>query len=920
MADTSFDIVSDSPVCDDLMFWSIVGHEALSRPSSYELTVLSKNQKIDAKDILGRSFDVVIKFLDADGKSRERHCPGHAIRFVRVGQAGRYFRYEISLQSWFGLLSKRINSRWHQDELVLKVFESVLEDSAIKRIKKTETKHVRDPHESRFWTPQYQESDYQFLSRLMEDEGIYYWFDAHDAPGTMYLSDDSIAVGEALPVTDTLRCVPSGVSGAKYNEITEWISSRQLDSGSFASRDINYKQIRTKLSADKSDPDGHEVADLEVFEFTGGYFLNEQAERIAPLRMEELVTRRERHWAQTSWPDVTAGKNFIVADGPGGTHNGEYLIAACSFVVSHPGYEGISLKEQPRSIAEVLQDTLENDAVNAQVLTTYTEHIRSSPVLKTGVPGTRAFLVTALPLQTPYRAPRLTPKVTMPGPQSAIVVGAEGNEINADEYGRVKVQFHWDRYGTNDENSSCWVRVSHPWAGKGWGGYFIPRVGQEVIVDFLNGDPARPIIVGRVYNDDQPKPYESPTHSGFKTHSTPKGSPKNFNELRFEDRKGGEQVFVHAERRMDIRVKRNKYETVQGASQTLIGGGHALTMGGSLDLHVNENIFARSDGKVDFTLAANLSIGVGGASAQHARGVHELNARKITLEALTSIVLKVGSSFIEISPMGVAIVGPLVRINSGGAGPGTGPLDTEDPLDAAGADTGEPGYLDNLPRGGGGGRRKRHSDGYHARAVVRRPDGTFTYGGNGISVSGSPEHVDKTLQTLASLDGTPTGHTLIDQLQSNGHTVSIVENDANAAAGGGGMTNTTANGFPAGTNVIESDGIVRASDGSGADSVVNWAPGTNAPNTDASGKVNQQPDEALLGHELIHADHNGRGQNLKASPDPADATGNQEESRTIGINDHAGEPVSENNILRDLGEDWRRGDHDSTAVPAPAGP
>jgi type VI secretion system secreted protein VgrG len=388
MADTAFNIKSDSPVNDDLMFWSIVGHEALSRPSTYELSVLSKNQKIEAKDILGRAFDVEIEFLDADRNVHKRHCKGHAIRFVRVGQVGRHYRYEISLQSWFGLLSKRVNSRWHQDELVLKVFDSVLEDSPIKRIKKTETKNVKDAHHSRLYLPQYQESDYQFLSRLLEDEGIYYWFDAH---GAMCLSDDSCAVGEALPVTDKLRYAPSGVSDARYNEITQWVSSRQLDTGHFDSRDTNYKHIRTKLSADKRDPDGHEMADLEVFEFTGGFFSGAQSDHITGLRMEELVTRRERHWAQTSWPDVTAGKNFTFENDPDGTRDGDYLIAACSFVVSHPGYEGMGLKEEPRSIATVLQKTLEADAVNSDVRAAYTELIRSSPALRTGVPGTRAF-------------------------------------------------------------------------------------------------------------------------------------------------------------------------------------------------------------------------------------------------------------------------------------------------------------------------------------------------------------------------------------------------------------------------------------------------------------------------------------------------------------------------------------------------
>ncbi len=557
-----FQIKSDSPVADDLLFWRVVGHEALSRPSFYELTVISKNKTIEAKDILGHAFDVVLTFLDPDGNPHQRHCQGHAIRFTRVSQIGRYYRYEISLQSWFGLLSKRSNSRIHQDLPVLDVFDAVLADSPIKRVKKTKTDGVIGKHEGRRYCVQHQESDYTFLSRLLEDEGIYYWFDSHDAPGTMHLADASDAAHEMLPVTDILKYIPSGTSDARHNEITQWISTRQLESGKFASRDSDFKAIKKKLTADKADPDTHELADLEAFEFEGGYFRNDDTEGIAKLRVGELVTRRQRHWALTSWPDVTAGRSFTLADDPGGNRNGDYLIAACSFVVSHPGYEGINLKEEPRSITHLLHKVLDADAVNVDTQVAYSALIDASPSLRTGQPGVRAFMLTVLPLATPYRVPRLTPQVVMPGPQSAIVVGPEGEEIHADDFGRVKVHFHWDRYDKSNEKSTCWVRVSQPWAGKGWGGYFIPRIGQEVIVDFLNGDPDRPIIVGRVYNDDQPKPFDSHTQSGFRTRSTPGGTPANCNEFRFEDKKGAEQVYLHAEKNQDISVENDETHTV----------------------------------------------------------------------------------------------------------------------------------------------------------------------------------------------------------------------------------------------------------------------------------------------------------------------------------------------------------------------
>ena len=563
MADHEFRIETDSPAKDDLMFWRIVGHEALARPSAYELTVLSKNKALDAKDILGRAFDVVIEFQDKDGGKHERHCQGHAVRFVRAGHVGRHFEYRITLRSWFWLLTKRTNSRILQDKKVLEVLDAVFEDSPIKRFKKTKAGNVIGTHTPRRYCVQHQENDYQFLSRLLEDEGIYYWFDSHDAPGTMHLSDASDMAHDKLPVEGTLRYAASDASEARHNEISRWVSSRQFDTGKQASRDSDFKAIKKKLGAVIDVKDDHELADFEEFEFPGGYFTGDDGENRTKLRGDELNARRDRHWALTTWPDVTAGRSFKFEGDPDGTRDGEYVIAACTFMASHPGYESVNASAAaPQQVHSALADVLRDDAVNADTLEVLEDLIASTPVLNTSQPGSSAFLITAIPMERAYRPPRLTPRVTMPGPQTAIVVGPAGDELHVDDHGRVKVHFHWDRYDESNEKSTCWVRVSQPWGGKGWGGYFIPRIGQEVIVDFLNGDPDRPIIVGRVYNDDQPIPYKSPTQSGFKTRSTPGGGPANYNEIMFEDKKGEENINIHAELDMSRSVERDDGTTV----------------------------------------------------------------------------------------------------------------------------------------------------------------------------------------------------------------------------------------------------------------------------------------------------------------------------------------------------------------------
>jgi type VI secretion system secreted protein VgrG len=658
MAVETFHIKTESPVADDLMFWQVVGHESLSRPSFYELTVLSKNGAIAAKDILGYAFDVEINFLDKDNATHKRHCQGHCIRFTGVGAVGRYFKYTLVLQSWFGLLTKRTNSRILQDQPVLEVLEAVLDDSPIKKVKKTEVHNVVGTHKGLRYCVQHQESDYHFLSRLLEEEGIYYWFESHDEVGTMHLSDASELAHTKLPVIDTLRFISKGGSDARFNEITQWISTRQFETGKFASRDSDFKAIRKKLSADKGDPDTHELADLEAFEFSGGFFSDDDTDGIAKLRLNELITKRERHWAQTSWPDVAVGKSFTYKDDPFEQNLGDYLIASCTFIVSHPGYEGINITQEKTSISRILQHALSSDAVNSDTYAGLIDTIDKTPALRTGTPGTRAFLVTALPLDIPYHVPRLTPRVTMPGPQSAIVVGPEGEEIHADDFGRVKVHFHWDRYDKSNEKSTCWVRVSQPWAGKGWGGYFIPRIGQEVIVDFLNGDPDRPIIIGRMYNNDQPKPFDSHTQSGFRTRSTPKGSPANCNEFRFDDKKGSEQVYLHAEKNQDISVENDETHTVgHDRTKTIdhdetnhIKHDRTETVDNNETITIGANRKETVVVNEDITIGANRTIMVGASETAtvvlqrtHSVGVNETitvgAAQEITVGAMQAITV-----------------------------------------------------------------------------------------------------------------------------------------------------------------------------------------------------------------------------------------------------------------------------------------
>jgi type VI secretion system secreted protein VgrG len=295
-----------------------------------------------------------------------------------------------------------------------------------------------------------------------------------------------------------------------------------------------------------------------------------------------------------------------------------------------------------------------------------------------------------IPHSTPFRPARITPHPVVQGSQTAVVVGPAGEEVFVDQYGRVKVQFHWDRKGKKDENSSCWIRVAQNWAGKQWGAIFTPRVGQEVVVDFLEGDPDQPIITGRVYNAEQVTPYKLPdekTKSTIKSNSSKGGG--GYNELRFEDAKGKEQVFIHAERNQDIRIKNDLYETVGAASHRKVGEDHLEEIGGDLHLAVKGDQNEKVDGTVSLNAGVGYQAKVGTNYALDAgTEVHVKAGMNLVIESGTMLTLKVGGNFININPAGVFVSGTMVMINSGGsAGSGSG-ASPQDPKPPTEADTG----------------------------------------------------------------------------------------------------------------------------------------------------------------------------------------------------------------------------------------
>jgi type VI secretion system secreted protein VgrG len=458
--------------------------------------------------------------------------------------------------------------------------------------------------------------------------------------------------------------------------------------------------------------------------------------------------------------------------------------------------------------------------------------------------------------------------------------------------------------------------VARDTAGNKWGAMHIPRIGQEVIVAFENGDPDKPIVVGSVYNPNTMPHYELPkfkTLTYIKTRTSPDDG-KGFNELRFEDKAGKEQVFLRSQKRMDVRVLQSLYETCGGNRQEVIGmrqdnkpgGNLAISVGGNYDLHVKGDWYVGIDGKLNEGIKGDVVEGYDGNQQTVVKSKVEINAREITLEGSQKVSLKVGSSCVIVDMMGITIQGPMVKINSGGAAAPTSPAILDAPLDAETADTGESGYLDRPRRGGGGGRKRRVLNGQHAPSVSYNPsDGTYSVGGNKLKVQGTDEFVGKALSDMSTLYNTPTGRSIIEAINNGTHTTTVKQLPSSQAAAVGGGQATRVD--PAGS----------VTPGVGSDTIIEYDPDYRVQYVDQNGNNVSDLPALGVGHEMIHAVHNDTGNNLRNNPDPLDPTGNEEESQSIGINNHANDPMTENNLLKDMGANFRRTDHGNNVQTVP---
>ncbi len=562
---------------EQLLFRAMHGTEGLSLLYEFEVDLLGRDPAIDLQSVLGKPL--TLEILTA-GES-PRYLDGQVVRFSMRGREGgteRYTVYRATVRPWLWYLTRASDCRIFQNKSVVEIIEEVLGSYGFPFEKKLCASYR--PWE---YCAQYNESDFDFVSRLMALEGIYYYFTHEKGRHTLVLADDASA-HEPMPGYASIDHFAADRPVTEDMEvIDDWQVTEEVRPGGYVVDDFNFTTPRGDLSATRSQPRSHDHDGYDMYEWLGDYADAGQAEHYARVRLEETQSLASRSTGHATVRGMAPGFTFSLCNAPRGDDNREYLIVSVTYALREGGYAS-------------------DDAASGSSL---------------------GFGFIVQPVDLPFRAPRQAPQPLMSGPQTATVVGPEGEEIWTDEYGRVKVQFHWDRYGERNENSSRFVRVSHIWAGERFGGVFTPRIGQEVVVDFIGGRPDRPVIVGRVYNADQMPPFALPgeaTKSGVVTRSSKGGSAANANAFVFEDAMGAEQILVHAERNLDVEVEADETHTTGATRTTLIKGHESATYESGEERHITGGAVETIDDGEERTVTGGATERVTGGEKRTIKG------------------------------------------------------------------------------------------------------------------------------------------------------------------------------------------------------------------------------------------------------------------------------------------------------------
>ena len=650
-------------------------------PFEYRLELLSPDVAIQARDVLGQKATIKLELPEG----RVRYFNGHVASFKYTGMLDSFAVYQATLRPWLWFLNFTSDCRVFPNKSVREIVRAVFHKYGQAAVEeKLSLEYPAHEH-----VVQYRETDFNFVCRLLEREGIH-MFCRHEAGQHTLVLADGISAHGKTPGYQEIAYVPPTRSGSGHSQhFDSWQVSQEIKPSAYALGGFDFEKPRTDLSARRqSAQDEDRFSTGELFDFPGGHVETLQGEELARLRIDELHRESQSIEVDGNTRGLGVGHIFTLANPPRSEKPIEFLVTSAHYEIRLP-------------------DPVSGNAVGP------------------GEPFRAKYGLT--PSKEPFRPKRTTPKPAILGPQTAIVVGmkktadAEPEEIVTDPYGRVRVRFHWERIGTRrpdirgdqdlaEEDNSCWVRVAQTSAGNRWGAIHIPRVGQEVVVEFLEGDPDRPLVTGSVYNADNMPPYELPakkTQSGVKSRSTKRGNASNFNEIRFEDEKGREELHFQAERDMSTLVKNDQTATVEGNRTLTVTKDETSTIEGAREITVTKAVTETLKDKHTRKVLGEQHLDVGKSKSEHVKLDYTLTTDKsfqlnqgdtsftfegtnvlldsagvvtvkrgaatvsidkgdkVKVSSPTGVSLECGSSKIELLPTGIAITAESVTASGG---------------------------------------------------------------------------------------------------------------------------------------------------------------------------------------------------------------------------------------------------------------
>lgn len=711
-----FELVDPS---NDLKLARLRGREGMSELFEFEVELVSEDSDIPFEDIVGQGCVITVQGLShtesedsfGDEEITDRFIHGVVCHFeiADIGASFTTYRAVVVPKVW--VLKHRQNCRIFQEKSVQDIVTQLLNEVGLEGDEyRWDCQGSYDPYE---YCVQYRESEFNFICRLLEHEGIFYYFEHDDEKHIMVFHDDSTILS-SIEGEEEVDFHPTSKGLVTNQHISKFRYAKSLTPGKVTLRDYNFEKPTLNLESEK---EADEQANREVYDYPGWFSDKGRGDSLANLRLESRNTYKQKGIGKSNVNRLVPGFSFFYNDIKRDQLCDDYLLTRVEHDAKQPG-------------AYQEDSSTQGSEYNNKFF--------------------------CIPLETPYRPIIQTRIPVVEGAQTAIVTGPSGEEIYTDEHGRVKVQFHWDREGKSDQNSSCWIRVSQLWAGLGYGGFSLPRIGQEVIVDFIEGNPDKPIVTGRVHHGDNRTPYKLPdkkTVSTLKTNTSKGGG--GFNELRFEDSAGEEQIFIHAEKNKDIRIKNDEFEWVGRNRHQVVVNNRYTEVKNNDHMIVRSDVNTKVEGDVNNMFDANIqqetkadeNYKIGGErkvkidGSEHLKTGMDINyeagmnmgiktgmkvdiksGMTINLQAGMQINLKAGPSFISIGPAGVQISGPMVMINSGGsAGPASPskpaePEAPEEAVQAQVADNDEAGEIEKASMKG----KPKKPDSYGPQALAMK--------------------------------------------------------------------------------------------------------------------------------------------------------------------------------------------------------